>query len=103
MASLQFLCNIQNCKAKNNIELSYSVFKLGNLFIYLFVFLWENSKHTICKSLQNALFFSLRQITSVVTEIIQDWHLQGFLLEHCYLIFGKYLQLDNQKRKFKCN
>lgn len=37
MASLQFLCNTRNGKAKNNTELSYSVFKLGYLFIYLFV------------------------------------------------------------------
>lgn len=71
MVPLQFLFNTQNCKAKNNIELSYSVFKLGNFFIYVFVFLMEKSKYTICKNLQNAPFFCLRQIASVLIEIIQ--------------------------------
>lgn len=53
------------------MELSYSVFKLGNLFTYLFVFSREKSKYTICKNLQNAPFFCFRQITYVVIEIIQ--------------------------------
>lgn len=71
MAPLQLLFNTQNCKAKNNMELSYPVFKLGSLFIYLFVFLREKSKYTICKNWQNAPFLCFRQITSVVIEIIQ--------------------------------
>lgn len=62
MVPLQFLFNTQNYKAKNNIELSYSVFKLGNLFIYVFVFLGKSLNTQFVKICKMHLSFVLGKL-----------------------------------------